>query len=112
MSYRKPNKRQSEARHRRIEAMRRGRDRARLAREPKGRMPELPLLRREITVIDYDTGTPITHTMHLYRCGRIDQYRAVADGKPWKDRIGWSRVLTAVRKAYLRLPSPRSDFWW
>lgn len=112
MPYRKPSKRQSEATARRIEAMRRGRDRARQAREPNGRMPDLPLLRREIIVIDYDTGAPVTHTMHLYRCGRIDQYRAVADGKPWKDRIGWSRVLAAIRKAYLRLPSPRSDFWW
>lgn len=32
--------------------------------------------------------------------------------KPWKDRIGWSRVLAGLRKAYQRLPGPRSDFWW
>lgn len=75
-------------------------------------MPELPLLRREVVVTDYDSGESITHTLHLYRCGRVDQYRAVADGKPWRDRVGWSRVLAGLRKAYHRIPSPRSDFWW
>lgn len=112
MSYRSPTKRQRDDQARRLEAMRRGKDRARMAREPRGRMPELPLLRREVIVIDFDSGVPVTHTLHLYRCGRIDQYRAEADGKPWKDRIGWSRVLAGLRKAYQRLPSPRSDFWW
>lgn len=112
MSYRKPTKRQLDERARRLEAMRRGRERAALAREPRGRMPDLPLLRRELIVIDYDSGQPITHTLHLYRCGRVDQYRAEADGRPWKERIGWSKVLAGLRKAYQRLPSPRSDFWW
>lgn len=83
-----------------------------MAREPKGRMPDLPLLRRELTVIDHDSGQPITHTLHLYRTNRIDQYRAVADGKPWRDRIGWSRILAGLRKSLQRLPSPRSDVWW
>ena len=110
--YRPPTKRQRDERAHRLEAMRRGRDRARQAREPRGRMPELPLLRREVIIVDYDNGRPITHTLHLYRCGRIDQYRAEADGKPWKDRIGWSRVLAGLRRAYPRVPSPRSDFWW
>ena len=27
-----------------------------MAREPRGRMPELPMLRREVIVIDYDSG--------------------------------------------------------
>jgi hypothetical protein len=110
--YRKPSKQRQEAQARRLEAMKRGKDRARMAREPKGRMPELPLLRREVIVIDYDSGEPVTHTLHLYRCNRIDQYRAEADGKPWKDRIGWSKAIAGLRKAYQRLPSPRSDFWW
>lgn len=112
MSYCRPTKRQREDLARRREAMRRGRERAAMAREPRGRMPELPLLRREIIVIDYDTGQPVTHTLHLYRTRRVDQYRAEADGKPWRDRIGWSKVLAAIRKAYQRLPGPRSDFWW
>ena len=92
--------------------MKRGRERAAMAKEPRGRMPDLPLLRREVIVIDYDSGKPVTHTLHLYRCSRVDQYRAEADGKEWKARIGWSRVLTGLRKAFQRLPSPRSDFWW
>lgn len=112
MPYRRPTQRQRDDLARRLEAMRRGRERAALARNPKGRMPDLPLLRREVIVTDYDGGTPITHTLQLYRCTRVDQYRAVADGKPWKDRIGWSKALAGVRKAYQRLPSPRSDFWW
>ena len=110
--YRKPSPKRQAEQARRLEAMRRGKDRARMAREPRGRMPELPLLRREVIVIDFDSGAPVTHTLHLFRCGRVDQYRAEADGKPWKDRIGWSRVLAGLRKAYQRLPSPRSDFWW
>lgn len=111
MPYRPNTPRQVEARARKLEAMRRGKDAARLARPAPGRMPDLPELRRELIVIDYDTGAPVRHTVQLFRCGRVDQYRAVADGAAWKDRIGWSRVVAAVRKAYQRVPSPRSDFW-
>jgi len=35
----------------------------------------------------------------------------VADGQPWKDRIGWSEALAKLRKAFLRVPGARSDFW-
>lgn len=111
MSYRPPTKRQKDDQARRLLAMRLGKERAAMAREPKGRMPDLPLLRREVVVTDFDSGAPISHTLHLYRCGRVDQYRAVADGKPWKDRIGWSKAIAGLRKAYQRLPGPRSDFW-
>ncbi len=110
--FRKPSpQRQAELR-RRLEAMKRGRERAALARDPRGRMPDLPLLRRELIVIDYDSGEPVTHTMHLYRSDRVDCYHAHADGKLWKERIGWSKVLAGVRRAYQRLPGARSDFWW
>ena len=34
------------------------------------------------------------------------------DGKPWKDRIGWSKVLAGLRKSFQRVPGERSDFWW
>jgi hypothetical protein len=108
--YRKPSKRQQEARARKLEAMRRGKDAARMARQAPGRAPELPELRREIIVIDYDTGQPVSHTLHLYRTGRVDTYRIEADGKPWK-RGGWSKALEGLRKSYVRVPSPRSDFW-
>lgn len=74
-------------------------------------MPDLPELRREVVVTDYDSGEPVTHTMHFYRCGRVDQYRVEANGKPWKDRIGWSKALAKLRQAYQRVPSARSDVW-
>ena len=112
MAYHKPTKKQRDAQAIRLDAMRRGRERAAMARDPRGRMPDLPLLRRTITVTDYDAGNPITHVLQLWRCGRVDQYRATADGKHWKYRIGWSRLLAGLRKAYHRLPGPRSDFWW
>ena len=109
--YRRLTRKQQEARARKLEAMRRGRDAARMARPACGRAPELPNLRREVTVIDYDTGEPIAHTMHLYKTARVDSYRIEADGKPWKCG-GWSKALEGLRKAYPRVPSPRSDFWW
>ena len=109
--YRKLSRRQQEARARKLEAMRRGRDAARMAREPRGRAPELPELRREVIVIDFDSGEPVTHTLHLYRTRRVDTFRIEADGRPWKCG-GWSKALEGLRKAYPRMPSPRSDFWW
>lgn len=111
MTYRKLSKRQADARARKIEAMQRGRERARMERPAPGRAPELPELRREVVVIDYDSGEPVTHTLHFYRTRRVDTYRIEADGKPWK-RGGWSKALEGLRKAYPRVPSPRSDFWW
>lgn len=108
--YRRLTKRQQEARARKLQAMRAGRDRARMARPADGRAPELPHLRREVVVIDYDTGSPISHTLHLYRTRRVDSYEIHADGKPWK-RGGWTVALAGLRKAYPRVPSPRSDFW-
>lgn len=82
-----------------------------MAREPKGRAPELPHLRREVVVTDYDTGRPVSHTLRLFRTKRVDTYEIHADGKPWC-RGGWSVCLVGLRKAYPRVPSPRSDFWW
>ena len=109
--YRKPSPKRLAEQARRLEAMRAGRDRARMAREPRGRAPELPDLRREVTVIDYDTGQPVAHTLHLHKTRRVDVYRVLADGKPWKS-CGWSVALAGLRKAYPRVPSARSDFWW
>jgi hypothetical protein len=108
--YRRLTKRQEEARARKLEAMRRGKDRARMARPLEGRAPDLPELRREVTVTDFDGPEPVTHTLHLYKSRRVDSYRVLADGKPWKV-CGWSVALAGLRKAYQRVPSPRSDFW-
>ncbi len=109
--YRRPSAKQKAARARKIEAMRRGRDAARMSRPARGRAPDLPDLRREVTVIDYDTGEPIAHTLRLYRTNRVNSYRIEVDGKPWKCG-GWSRALDGLRKSYTRVPSARSDFWW
>lgn len=68
--------------------------------------PELPELRRLIEITDFDTGTPITHRVELYRSNRIDCYNVVINGNLWKRRIGWSKILEGLRKA---LPRLRSD---
>ena len=80
--YRRLSPKQREQQKRKMDAMKRGKERAAMAREPRGRMPELPQLRREVTVIDYDSGQPFAHTLHLYRSDRVYCYRVVADGKP------------------------------
>jgi hypothetical protein len=67
-----------------------------------------PLLRRRITIEDFDGAAPTTHTIELFRTRRIDSYRAVIDGAEWQARIGWSRVLDGMRRALPRLLSPRN----
>ena len=108
--YRKPSPTRQAAHARKLEALRRGRDRANAAKEPRRYPPTLPELRREIVVIDYDSGRPVTHTLHFYKTRRIDSFRVEADGRPWKC-CGWSAALARLRKSYQRVPSPRSDFW-
>lgn len=67
-----------------------------------------PLLRRRVTIEDFDGAEPVTHVIELYRTSRIDSYRAVIDGREWHARIGWSRVLDGLRRAMPRLSSPRN----
>jgi hypothetical protein len=64
---------------------------------------EPPELRRVIEITDYDTGQPITHRIELLRSDRIDCYRVIADGRPWRRRAGWAQVLAGVRKALPRV---------
>ena len=108
--YRKPTKRQREASARKLEAMRRGKDRARMARPLEGRAPDLPDLRREVVVTDYDGPEPVAHTLRFFKTRRADRYRVEVDGQPWKS-CGWSAALAGLRKSYQRVPSPRSYFW-
>lgn len=61
------------------------------------------LVRRTITVVDNDGPTQEVHTIELRRCGRIDCYDAYVDGELWAKRIGWSRVLSGLRKALPRV---------
>lgn len=82
--------------------MQAGRARARMERPEREYSPELPELRRRIVITDYDFGER-THTLDLYRTNRIDCYRVHVDGKPWKARIGWSKILEGLRKSLPRV---------
>jgi len=62
----------------------------------------LPFLRRRIVITNYDFGE-VVHTLDLYRSDRVDCYTVHVDGKPWKDRIGWSRILSELRKSLPRV---------
>ena len=70
------------------------------------RAEQLPALRREIIVIDHDFGL-VQHHVKLFRTGRVDCYRVEVDGLPWKDRVGWSRALEVLRKAFVRVGAAR-----
>ena len=87
---------------RKLRAARDARERKRL----KGAEPSyprgLPALRRTLIIIDYDF-VRVEHSVDLYRTRRIDCYRAVADGVEWKRRIGWSKVLAALRVKFPRV---------
>lgn len=97
MTYRVPKKRLDQ-----LARMREAKD---IKRET-GEMPvypsELPVLRRRIVITDYDFGERI-HTLDLYRSDRVDCYAVHVDGRPWKTRIGWSRILSGLRKALPRV---------
>lgn len=67
-----------------------------------------PLLRRRITIEDFDGADTRPHVIELFRTSRIDSYRVVIDGVEWKSRAGWSRVLDGLRRAMPRLASPRN----
>ena len=87
---------------RKLKAMREAKERKHLAGPAPDRPPDLPGLRRRIIIIDYDFGK-VVHRIDLYKTNRVDCYRAVADGVPWKDRVGWSRVLEGIRKSFVRI---------
>jgi len=78
--------------------MRKAKERIRLERPAPDYPVNLPELRKIIVIIDYDFGKKV-NVMRLYKTGRIDQYRAEANGKPWKQRIGLSGVLAGIRKS-------------
>lgn len=85
-----------------LAAMRASADQARMEQPAPDYVPIMPALRRRLVITDYDFGE-VTHTIDLYRTNRIDCYRVVADGVEWKKRAGWSTVLEAVRKSFLRV---------
>lgn len=78
------------------------RDAARMAHPAPDYPPALPELRRRIVITDFDFGERI-HTLDPYRSNRVDCYRVHVDGKPWKARIGWSKILEGLRKILPRV---------
>ena len=95
-----------ERRRNRARAMREGKARARMAREPVPRW-QPPDLRRRLIVEDFDTGEVKRTVIDMHATPRIDSYRVVIDGKPQAGRLGWSRILDRVRLAMPRKCSPR-----
>jgi hypothetical protein len=73
---------------------------------PEGPPPKYPYeppdIRRRIIVEDYDYGRMVRHEFVLLKSGRIDCYRVAVDGKLLPGRIGWSKILELVRKAFVR----------
>lgn len=66
MSYRR-SKATTERIRRQIEAMRRGKERAAMARATRDYPPPLPLLRRVVVITDHDTVTPRAKLLALLR---------------------------------------------
>jgi hypothetical protein len=97
MAYRK-TRRSTET----LAKMRAGRDATRMDKPAPDYPPDRPELRRRIVITDYDFGERV-HTLDLYRTSRVDCYRVHVDGKPWKDRIGWSKILEGLRKSLPRV---------
>ncbi len=95
--YRKRNKYSKK-----LKAMREAKEQKRLEAPAPDYPPGFPDLRRRIIIIDYDFGK-VVHRIDLYKTNRVDCYRAVADGKPWKERVGWSRILEGIRKSFIRV---------
>ena len=63
----------------------------------------IPELRRTVIVIDWDFGRTINRMDFYKNDDRIDCYDVETNGKPWKQKIGWSRSLEWLRKAYPRI---------
>lgn len=97
MAYRKRTKQSAK-----MAAARAAKERIRLESTAPECPPTMPELRRRIVITDFDFGE-VTHTIELFRTGRIDCYRATADGKPWHERIGWAKVLEGIRKSFIRV---------
>jgi len=85
-----------------LESMRRGKERKRLDGDAPDYPIELPELRRKIVVTDYDYGD-VTHVFECFKTNRVDCYRVLIDGKLWKKRVGWSNILAVIRKGFIRV---------
>lgn len=68
---------------------------------------DLPLRRKRIIIEDYDFGY-VKKEMILLRTSRVDCYKVVVNGKVWKEKIGLSNILAAIRKSFPRVLSERN----
>ena len=96
----------AEAQRQKLAAMRRGADAARMAAPAPDYPVALPDLRRRIVIEDFDFGHRV-HVLELHKTDRVDCYRVEVDGKPWKARIGWSQILSGLRKSMPRVGAAR-----
>lgn len=73
------------------------------------RQPEWqpPLVRRVVTIIDFDGPEPIERIITMCRTERIDTYAVQFGDRPAR-RIGWSETLRLLRKAMPRVSSRKS----
>lgn len=85
-----------------LKVMRKAKERKRLEGDAPDYPIMLPEIRRRIIIIDYDFGE-VMHEIVLKKSSRVDCYQAVIDGKVWRERIGWSKILEAVRKSFIRV---------
>lgn len=88
-----------------LAAMRAAKENNRINEKPPDRPFTPPELRRIIIIIDFDFGKMV-NIIRLYKTNRIDCYQAVVDGKIWKEKIGWTKVLEGIRKSFIRINSP------
>lgn len=87
---------------RRMAAARAAKERLRMEGEAVELRPELPELRREVIVRDYDFGL-VEYRFELRRTNRVDCYRMMCDGVEVAARIGWARALEMVRRGFCRV---------
>ena len=65
---------------------------------------DLPELRRQIVVRDFDFGK-VEYIFNLYKSNRVDCYVVEVDKKRLVGRKGWSSVLELLRLAFPRVRS-------
>lgn len=82
--------------------MRTAKERIRLESDAPDYPVELPNLRRIVIIIDFDFGKTV-NIIKLYKSDRIDCYKAVVQGKIWKEKIGWAKILEGIRKSFVRI---------
>ena len=63
---------------------------------------DLPKLRRQVIVRDFDYGE-VEYVFNLYKSNRIDCYIVEVDGNMIAARKGWSSIMVMLRTAFPRV---------